>query len=112
VGLALIYGDVDDGIPQLHGFTAAALLLVTFTVLIMVAVNEVRKKRADRLKKKEEAARSGQIEQDGSEPPGSDISRGATSQKDSSAFADLGGPAPIAVLGIAETEIAGAKAVR
>ena len=107
VGLALIYGDVDDGIPQLHGFTAAALLLVTFTVLILVAVNEVRKKRADRLKKKSEEAGSG-----GSGPLKADVSGVAKGQKGGSAFADLGDPGPIAVLGIAEVAIAEAKAVR
>jgi hypothetical protein len=50
VGLALLYSDVDDpdGIPQLHGATAAALLVVTFTALILVAANEVRKKRAEK----------------------------------------------------------------
>lgn len=56
VGLALLYGDVDGGaageIEQLHGFTAGALLIVTFTALILVAVNEVRKKHADREKRR------------------------------------------------------------
>jgi hypothetical protein len=53
VGLALLYGDVDDadGVPQLHGATAIALLAVTFTALILVAANEVRKKR--RLKREQ-----------------------------------------------------------
>jgi hypothetical protein len=56
VGLALLYGDVDngDGIPQLHGSVAIALLAVTFTVLILVAANEVRKKRADRARRRRE----------------------------------------------------------
>jgi hypothetical protein len=45
IGLALIYGDVDNGIPQLHGFTAFALLLVTFASLLLVALFEVRRKR-------------------------------------------------------------------
>jgi hypothetical protein len=50
VGLALLYGDVvySNGVPQLHGPVAIALLAVTFTALILVAVNEVRKKRAKR----------------------------------------------------------------
>ncbi|MGA2046655.1 MAG: OpgC domain-containing protein [Terracidiphilus sp.] len=54
VGLALLYQDVgqdlDGQIEQLHGFTAVALVVVTFTALILVAVNEVRKRRADRKK--------------------------------------------------------------
>jgi hypothetical protein len=53
VGLALLYGDVvySNGVPQLHGAVAIALVAVTFTVLILVAANEVRKKRADRAKR-------------------------------------------------------------
>ena len=56
-GLALLYGDVDytDGVPQLHGLTAIALLAVTFSVLMIVAVNEARKKRAARLKRQQES---------------------------------------------------------
>jgi len=61
VGLALLYGDVDgDGVPQLHGATAIALLVVTFTALMLVAMNEVKKKRAGRAQKRrdeEEAKR-------------------------------------------------------
>ncbi len=46
VGLALLYGDFNsDGLDQLHGPLAIALLAVTFTALILVASNEVRKKR-------------------------------------------------------------------
>ena len=56
VGLALLYQDVgqdvDGQIEQLHGFTAIALLVVTFTALILVAANEVRKRRKDRAEKK------------------------------------------------------------
>jgi DMSO/TMAO reductase YedYZ heme-binding membrane subunit len=52
VGLALLYQDVgqdvDGQIEQLHGFTALALLVVTFTVLILVAANEVRKRHRER----------------------------------------------------------------
>jgi hypothetical protein len=51
VGLALLYQDVgeDNGqLEQLHGFTAIALLTVTFVALFLVALNEVRKRRADR----------------------------------------------------------------
>ncbi len=55
IGLALLYGDVDDGIPQLHGFTAVALLAVTFATLIFLASNEVRKKRADKARRNREA---------------------------------------------------------
>jgi hypothetical protein len=54
VGLALLYGDVDDGIPQLHGVTAIALLVATFTGLILVAVNEVKKKREERAQRQKE----------------------------------------------------------
>jgi hypothetical protein len=56
VGLALLYqsvGEDSDGqIEQLHGFTAIALLVVTFAALILVALNEVRKRRAERSKMK------------------------------------------------------------
>jgi hypothetical protein len=57
-GLALLYQDVgqdtDGQIEQLHGFTALALLVVTFTALMLVALNEVRKRRAEREKKRAE----------------------------------------------------------
>jgi hypothetical protein len=61
VGLALLYQDVGDdagdgSLEQLHGFTAWALLIVTFTALILVAANEVRKRRAERAKQKEAIA--------------------------------------------------------
>ena len=47
VGLALLYGDFNsDGLDQLHGPLAIALLTVTFTALILVASDEVRKKHA------------------------------------------------------------------
>jgi hypothetical protein len=46
VGLALLYGDFNaDGLDQLHGLPAIALLAITFTALILVALDEVRKKR-------------------------------------------------------------------
>ncbi len=49
VGLALLYGDFNaDGLDQLHGPTAILLLVVTFTALILVAMDEVRKKRSRR----------------------------------------------------------------
>ena len=41
VGLALLYGEV----TELHGVTAIALVVVTFTALVLVALNEVRKRR-------------------------------------------------------------------
>jgi hypothetical protein len=43
VGLALLYEDI----PQLHGMRAYGMLLLTFTGLILVAVREVRLRRAE-----------------------------------------------------------------
>jgi hypothetical protein len=58
VGLALLYGDFNaDGLDQLHGLPAIALLAVTFTALILVAADEVRKKRARREQEKRELRR-------------------------------------------------------
>src|ERR1700722_372354 len=58
VGLALLYGDFNsDGLDQLHGLPAIALLAVTFTALILVAADEVRKKRARRDQDQQEARR-------------------------------------------------------
>jgi hypothetical protein len=55
VGLALLYGDFNsDGLDQLHGISAIGLLAVTFTALIVVAANEVGKKRAERDRRKRE----------------------------------------------------------
>ena len=52
-GLALLYGDFNaDGLDQLHGLPAITLLTVTFGSLIIVATNEVRKKHAERDKRK------------------------------------------------------------
>jgi hypothetical protein len=49
VGLALLYGDFNsDGLDQLHGPLAIALLAVTFTALLLVAWDEVRKKHGVR----------------------------------------------------------------
>jgi hypothetical protein len=52
IGLTLLVRDVDEdvGAPseQLHGIPAIALLVVTFTGLILVAVHEVRRRRARR----------------------------------------------------------------
>jgi hypothetical protein len=62
VGLALLYqavGEDNSGqIEQLHGFTAIALLVVTFTALIIVAASEVRKRRAERSKGQEQGAKA------------------------------------------------------
>jgi len=44
VGLALLYGEV----TELHGVTAIALITVTLTALVLVASNEVRKRRLNR----------------------------------------------------------------
>ena len=43
-GLALLYGEVE----QLHGLMAISLVAVTFAVLILVALNEARKRRRNR----------------------------------------------------------------
>jgi len=52
VGLALLVRDVGEDVQapseQLHGFPAIALLALTFTGLILVAVREVRSRRAHR----------------------------------------------------------------
>jgi hypothetical protein len=62
VGLALLYQDVGEDssgqIEQLHGFTAIALLVVTFTALIFVAASEVRKRRIERSKAREQGAKA------------------------------------------------------
>ncbi len=53
IGLGLLYGEVE----QLQGITAIALVVVTFAALILVALNEVRKKRLNREAKKRDEAR-------------------------------------------------------
>jgi hypothetical protein len=59
-GLALLYGDINsDGLDQLHGLPAIALLTVTFVSLMVVATNEVRKKHAEKEKRKREALLAG-----------------------------------------------------
>lgn len=60
-GLALLYGEM----AQLHGATAAGLLVVTFVCLFLVAANDVRRNRARR------AARGGGS---GPPPPGNSAS--------------------------------------
>jgi hypothetical protein len=60
-GLALLYGDINqNGLDQLHGLPAIALLAITFTALIIVAANEVKKKHAERDRKKREASLAAQ----------------------------------------------------
>ena len=44
-GLALLYGDI----PQLHGFRAYGMLVLTFTGLFLVAVREARLRREERI---------------------------------------------------------------
>lgn len=48
VGLALLY---NSDVPQLHGWIAITLLTVTFAGLVLVAVREVRRQRADRARR-------------------------------------------------------------
>jgi hypothetical protein len=83
-GLALLYGDFNhDGLDQLHGIPAIALLAITFTALIVVATNEVKKKHAARLRRQEQADLV---------PVGAPSSRGsvaAESSPDESETADL-----------------------
>jgi hypothetical protein len=52
-GLTMLYGDLNsDGLDQLHGIPAIALLTCTFASLLWLASNEVRKKRAEKEKRK------------------------------------------------------------
>ena len=44
-GLALLYGDI----PQLHGFRAYGMLVLTFTGLFLVAAREVKLRKAERM---------------------------------------------------------------
>lgn len=52
IGLAFLVRDVGQDVSapaeQLHGASAAILLLVTFTGLILVAIRQVRKRRSSR----------------------------------------------------------------
>jgi len=60
IGLALLYGDFNsEGLDQLHGGLAIGLLVVTLVALILVAADEVRKKRARRAEGNGRDARSG-----------------------------------------------------
>jgi hypothetical protein len=54
VGLALLYQDV----PQLHGMKAYGVLLLTFAGLMLVAVREVRLRRAEKIAARMERERS------------------------------------------------------
>lgn len=62
-GLALLVKDVNQDVggpaEQLHGVTAYALLAITFTVLILVAAREVRKRKAARALRATAAAGAG-----------------------------------------------------
>ncbi len=60
VGLTLLAGEV----PQLHGFRAIALLVLTFTGLILVASREVKRRRLER-----ESRRSAATQPQETEPP-------------------------------------------
>jgi hypothetical protein len=63
IGLAFLVRDVGDDVDapleQLHGLTAIVLLAVTFTALILVAVHQVRKRRASRGKPPDEGGQQG-----------------------------------------------------
>jgi hypothetical protein len=49
----MLYGDFNaDGLDQLHGIPALALLGCTFASLIWLASNEVRKKRIEKERRK------------------------------------------------------------
>jgi hypothetical protein len=72
-GLALLYGDFNqEGLDQLHGVPAIGLLAVTFTALIIVAANEVKKKRAQRDRQKRDAAAAAEREGE-SVSPGEEV---------------------------------------
>jgi hypothetical protein len=57
VGLALLYGDFNaEGLDQLHGLPAILLIAVTLVALILMAADEVRKKRQRRAEREAKAA--------------------------------------------------------
>ena len=102
-GLALLYGDMNqDGLDQLHGIPAIALLAITFTALIVVATNEVKKKHAERLRRQQETNLV---------PVGGPPSRGSVAAKsppDESEIADLSvgaGCEPATVTVMAKTSL-------
>lgn len=52
-GLTMLYGDLNaDGLDQLHGLPAIALLTCTFAALIWIASNEGRRKRQEKEKRR------------------------------------------------------------
>lgn len=52
-GLTMLYGDFNsDGLDQLHGIPAIALLTCTFASLLFLASREVRRKRLEKEKRK------------------------------------------------------------
>jgi hypothetical protein len=55
-GLALLYGEV----TQLHGYVAIALLVFTFTGLILVALREVRRRRDEKERTSKDGESAGQ----------------------------------------------------
>jgi hypothetical protein len=65
IGLAFLVRDVGDDVDapleQLHGLTAIVLLAVTFTALILVAVHQVRKRRASRAKPPDQGGQQGAV---------------------------------------------------
>jgi hypothetical protein len=102
-GLALLYGDFNqEGLDQLHGIPAIALLAITFTALIVVATNEVKKKHAEQLRRQTEANLV---------PVGGAASRGSMSggsPPDESEIADLSvaaGCEPATVTVLAKTSL-------
>jgi hypothetical protein len=75
-GLALLYGDFNaDGLDQLHGIPAIALLAITFAALIIVATNEVKKKRTERDRRSRESLHE-------TNPPGRDHTAGGAAAMD------------------------------
>ncbi len=69
VGLLMLYGDFDsDGLDQLHGIPAIALLACTFTALIWLASNEVRRKRAERERRPDQEQARNRLEEEQAEP--------------------------------------------
>lgn len=63
-GLTMLYGDFNsDGLDQLHGIPAIALLTCTFASLIWLASREVKRKRLEKEKRKAQEAREPQREE-------------------------------------------------
>jgi hypothetical protein len=61
-GLMMLYGDFNsDGLDQLHGVPAIALLSCTFAALIWVASNEVRRKRVEKQRREAELLRAREV---------------------------------------------------